>query len=187
MLLPTSPLRASQPPSFPTTPVTSTRVTRLQTGSLPIPFFSPDGKVYPLNQVNGRQVFFVSPNTKRKGDLIYRIKNVSDGRRYIGSVKQTDTNTCGKRLSKYHSEVNSTERKPRQHIVHALRRSPRKFTLKVLDHQPGISEPDLLKIEEQWQDKFRTRERKHGYNHSRPTLERLRTGKIGQRESPAES
>ena len=113
--------------------------------------------------------------TKKKGDIIYRIKKVSDGRRYVGSTKHTLTNTFAQRLSKYHTEINSDKIKQRQHVIHALRRSPKKFTLKVLDHKPGISEAGLLKLEEAWQDTFKTRDKKHGYNHSKPTSESLRT------------
>lgn len=150
-------------------------VTRSQSQSLNETFSSPAGKTYSLKKISGRLVFPVSPETKGKGDLIYRIKKVSDGRRYVGSSKQTHTNNFGKRLSKYHSEINDDGKKRRQHIIHALRKSPEKFNLKILKHLPGTTEKKLLEEEEKWQDFFETRERQSGYNHSRPTSECLRT------------
>lgn len=107
-----------------------------------------------------------------QGNLIYRFKHTDSGRRYVGSSLQTLAgSTFHKRLLKYKQELKG----PGRHIVNAIRRSPKKFSVKIVAHHPQTNERGLLNLEEHYQDQYDTRNRSHGYNHSRPTREPLRS------------
>jgi hypothetical protein len=114
-----------------------------------------------------------------KGDVIYRFKHDKTGRRYFGSVKATEKgNTVKKRLGTYKSRINSEGKNRLMHIEYAIRRSPSKFDISIVQKaKEGISEAALHQHEENWMDKFDTLNKKHGYNHSRPTEERMRCSK----------
>ncbi len=118
------------------------------------------------------------------GDLIYQWKHETTGRRYFGSVKETKKgNTVFRRLSSYSSKL-KTRPSRRTDIEAAIFRSPSKFSFKIVEHKPGITEKELLAIEEAWQDRYGTRSPTRGYNRSRPTQERLRTGRSRRQQSP---
>ncbi len=117
-----------------------------------------------------------------RGNVIYRWKHKVTGRRYYGSALETESgNTVFKRFSHYEQKLK--EGKKRTHIENAIHRSPSKFTGAIVEHLPDSDENDLLVAEEKWQDRFDTRTRLNGYNHSRPTQEQLRSknGKIIQK------
>ncbi|MCH9627490.1 MAG: hypothetical protein S4CHLAM2_11310 [Chlamydiales bacterium] len=123
-------------------------------------------------------------NRKIVGDIIYRIKHEGTSKRSCGSVKYTDRgNTLGKRFCHYKYKMNKPDAR-HTYSENAVRRSPNQFTVKILDHHPGISERQLLEIEEAWQNRFHTRNRRCGYNQSRPTQERLRTLENRENQTP---
>ncbi len=125
------------------------------------------------------QTIHVAPPTPIKqgirGDVIYCIKHEETGRRYIGSVKETKTNTLCKRFGRYKAKINHPEGKRLQPIERAILRSPEKFKAKIVAHCPGISERKLHILEERVQDLYDTRNPLHGYNKTQPTKEPLRT------------
>ncbi|MCH9627491.1 MAG: hypothetical protein S4CHLAM2_11320 [Chlamydiales bacterium] len=111
------------------------------------------------------------------GDLVYQWKHIETGQRYFGSVKSTKKgNTVTRRLTTYQSKLKGPPSR-RTDIEKALARSPTKFSFKIVEHKPGISEEELLAVEEAWQDRYGTRSPSRGYNRSRPTRERLRAGR----------
>lgn len=128
---------------------------------------------------NGKVDCLPSPTTRKKmkeagivGDLIYRFKK-EDGRRYIGSVKLTTTNNLGRRFSNYKCHINGEGKK--RHIEAALHRSPLKFDVKIVCMKLGITERELLELEEQIQLEYQVHDRQFGYNVSLPTNEPSRT------------
>lgn len=143
---------------------------------------SPDGLIQWNVRVleNGKVDCLPTPQTRAKmkqagieGDLIYRFKK-ADGRRYFGSVKLTEYNNLSKRFSNYKTRINGDNKK--RHIEAALSRSPHKFTVKIVCTALGITERDLLELEEDFQIAYQVHDRRFGYNVSYPTQEPLRTG-----------
>lgn len=170
------PLPVSPNPSPPVTP------TKIQS---PSPYKSWKVRRSPRGRINPYPPTPIKASLVKagiQGDVIYRWRHKDTGRRYVGSSLKTEAgNTFFKRLGNYTHHLNDPDKKRRQHIIHALRRSPDKFTLKILDHRPNISEKDLLQLEEDYQDLYDTRNRSHGYNHTRPTTELHRSKEAAKR------
>ncbi len=142
---------------------------------------SPGGTIDPTPPVEVRRFL---RDRKVLGDVIYRFKHEVTHRRSCGSVKLTDRgNTLFKRFHFYKYKMN-TDGARHTYSENAVRRSPNQFTVKILEHCPGISERDLLVLEERVQDTFHTRVRRCGYNQSRPTQERLRTLENRENQTP---
>lgn len=192
MTIPTSIPLPIFPPTPPETPLNTPPLSPVSTpASSPTKLQSPSGlKTWKVTQSPGGTINPYPPKKIRmeliekgiSGNVIYRWKHEVSGRRYIGSslkteIKGKNGNTIFKRLGKYKFDLNNPKKMRRPHIINAIRRSPTKFSIKIMDCQPQIEERALLALEEDYQDQYSTRERKNGYNHSRPTLERSRAKK----------
>ena len=154
---------------------------------------SPVKKEYPLRRTpkSGKIKVILSPNPKKTSGVIYRFKHKKSGKKYVGSVAETARgNNTARRISRYHSEFNRDGVKKRRHIANAIRLDPDAFTFGIYEQLPsGSSEKELHEVENQWQERYDTRDRAKGYNQSDPRNEPLRAKPLfpSDSEEPSKS
>jgi hypothetical protein len=115
-------------------------------------------------------------------NVVYRIMHTITRRRYYGS-----TQNVKKRFSVYKSHLNASG-KNSMHIENAIKRSPDKFTVAIVQRLPEATLPELHQCEEEWVQEYGTLKRENGYNHALPTANdgspAFKRPKIASNENP---
>lgn len=111
-------------------------------------------------------------NLKNKGVVskVYCYTHLITGRRYFGSVVETDKNNLRHRFSHYKFKMNATHAK-RTYIENAVRRSPTKFKVTVVDYVKKGTAKQVHQKEGEYIQTYGTLKRKRGYNQVMPPEE----------------